>query len=144
VRALQEGFLRVRTYRLGSSLHTAWWKECQRLDRAYIVLVERPSCSRVIVDTYTRKDELYMAPRFVDEIVDWARTAHIGGHRSDKAMIGDAAMNIDGLDPEEAERMAEELARCLHCYPSNWVGLELRNPKELVSFANEKTEGGRL
>lgn len=134
IRARYEGFLRTKTYRVNSSIHVRWWQECHEADQTFIQVIEKPSCSRLIIDTHSRRSVALMAPRFVDEVEAWAERAYTGGASVLKAIIGDTAIDIDGLDRGEAAEMASDIARCL-TYSINWADSW---PQEVTHSRNGK------
>lgn len=112
LRAREEGFLRVRAYHAGSRLHAAWWKECQAADRVYMLLVEKRSCSRLIVDTYTCTGIVDLSDAVVRDITSWATTQY-GRRWPRSCILGSSAVDLDQLHPEDAEAYAGDLARTL-------------------------------
>jgi hypothetical protein len=145
MRARQEGFLRVRTYRYGSSVHTAWWKECERRDHVFVLLVEKPTCSRLIVDTYTRTGVVSLADRIVADIENWANRQY--GKRWPRWWrLGESSVDLDQLDPEDAAEYAADLARVINTYPDvntvdDWP--QSRATENLIKPEAERSHGTR-
>lgn len=82
----------------------------------FVLLVEKRTCSRLIVDTHTRAGIVSLADRIVRDVEDWAGQ-QFGKRWPSGSIIGDTAIDLDHLDPDDAAEYAADLAHVINTYP---------------------------